>query len=396
LSPGIQDRIFFDDDVGGFGVRVRDSGAKTWLVQYDFGRKTEKITLGPIEAQSAAKARAAAKDVLAAVRLGRNPAAEKRTAKAKVAETFGALLPRYLEHKRVELKPRSFQEVARHLEMHAQALHARALDAIDQRAAAMLLARIAETRGRTAANRVRASVSAYFSWLMKEGLASSNPFANTNKAPENASRDRTPIDSELAEIWRACEDNQYGAIVRLLMLCGARRDEVAGLRWSEVNLDDALITLPPERTKSRREHEIPLSAAALAIIQAQPHRDGRDHIFGRGEGGFSDYSSSKRELDARILAARQAVMKKGKAVPMPAWTLHDFRRAVSTTMHEKLGVAPHIAEECLGHTTFRQGTASVYNRSSYRSEKRRALDLWAAHLCVAIEGTGAKVLSLRA
>jgi site-specific recombinase XerD len=65
-----------------------------------------------------------------------------------------------------------------------------------------MLAKIAENNGPAAANRTRASVSAYFSWLMKEGLASSNPFANTNKAPENASRDRTPTDDELAEIWR--------------------------------------------------------------------------------------------------------------------------------------------------------------------------------------------------
>jgi integrase len=397
LQRGQRDKTFFDDEIGGFGVRVREGGTKAWVVQYDVGGRTRKMTLGTTETLDAGKARVTAKDILAAVRLGRDPAAEKHTARVRAAETFGALLPRYLEHKRAELKPRSFQEVVRHLEMHASPLHTRALDAVDQRGAAMLLAKIAETRGHAAANRARASISAYFAWLMKEGLVASNPVANTNKAPENSSRDRTPTVGELTEIWRACADNQYGAIVRLLMLSGCRRDEIAGLRWSEVNLDDALITLPPERTKSRREHEIPLSPAALAIIAAQPRHDGRDHIFGRGAGGFSDYSSSKRELDARILAARQAAMKKGKAIPLPDWTLHDFRRAMSTTMHEQLGVAPHVVEACLGHTgTFRSGVASVYNRSSYRSEKRRAFDLWAEYLRAAIEGAGAKVVPLRA
>jgi integrase len=398
LQRDQRDKTFWDDEIGGFGIRVREGGSKAWVVQYDFGGRARRMTLGAVEALDAGKARATAKDILASVRLGRDPAAEKHTARARASETFGALLPRYLEHQRAKLKPRSFEEVARHLEMHAQPLHARALDAVDQRAAAIMLAKIAENNGPAAANRTRASVSAYFSWLMKEGLASSNPFANTNKAPENASRDRTPTDDELAEIWRACEDNQYGAIVRLLMLCGARRDEIAGLRWSEVNVDDALITLPPERTKSRREHEIPLSAAALAIVEAQPLRDGRDHIFGRGEGGFSDYSSSKSELDARILAARQAKAKRGKAAaPMPAWTLHDFRRAMSTALHEKLGIAPHVVEATLGHTgTFRSGVASVYNRSSYRTEKRRALDLWADHVLAAVEERERKVIPLRA
>jgi integrase len=392
LERGQRDKTFWDDEIGGFGVRVREGGSKVWVVQYDVGGRARRMTLGAIEALDAGKARATAKDVLAAVRLGRDPAAEKHTARVRTSETFGALLPRYLEHQRAKLKPRSFQEVDRHLVLHVHPLHARAVDAIDQRGAAIMLAKIAENNGPAAANRTRASVSAYFSWLMKEGLASSNPFANTNKAAENASRDRTPTDGELAEIWHACEDNQYGAIVRLLMLCGARRDEIAGLRWSEVNVDDALITLPPTRTKGRREHEIPLSAAALAIVEAQPRRDVRDHIFGRGEGGFSDYSSSKSELDARILEARQAAMKKGKAVPMPAWTLHDFRRAMSTTMHERLGVAPHVVEACLGHSgVFRSGVASVYNRASYRIEKKQALGLWGEHLRSVIEGDERKV-----
>jgi integrase len=232
---------------------------------------------------------------------------------------------------------------------------------------------------------------------MREALASNNPFANTNKAPEADPRERMPTDDELREIWLACPDDQYGHIVRLLMLLGARKSEIANLCWSEVAIDNALITLSAKRVKGRREHEIPLSAPALAIIKAQPRRDDRDLIFGHGEGGFQDWSKSKRQLDARILAARQAATKKGKAVAMQAWVLHDFRRAMSTTMHERLGCLPHIVEECLGHAgSFRSGVAGTYNRSAYRTEKRRALNLWSEHLMTVVEGRKSKVVSLRA
>jgi len=155
-------------------------------------------------------------------------------------------------------------------------VHARAIDTIDRRIVAILLAKIAETSGPVASNRTRTSLSAYFQWLLREGLLSANPALSTNKAVEGASRSRTLDDGELWAIWHALGAGQYADIVKLLVLTGARRDEIASLRWCEVDIDAALITLPPERTKARREHEIPLSAPALAITNAQPHRTDAD------------------------------------------------------------------------------------------------------------------------
>jgi integrase len=102
-------------------------------------------------------------------------------------------------------------------------------------------------------------------------------------------------------------------------------------------------------------------------------------VFGRGVGGFSGWSRAKQDLDARIAAS------------VPEWHLHDLRRSFSTTMHERLGIPPHIVEDVLGHATFKQGVANVYNKASYRNEKRRALDLWAAHLMVVVEGRDSKI-----
>jgi integrase len=383
LPAGTTDKVWFDDDLGGFGIRVRDGGGRSWLAQYDVGGRSHKMTLGSIETLTAARARATAKDIFAQVRLGRNPAVEKRAARDEIGETFGAVLPRYLTHKRAELKPRSYQEVERHLLTHCAPLHRRPIAAVDQRAIAILLGKLTEGSGPRACNNTRASGSGFFSWLMREGIASSNPFANTNKAPQGDPRERCPTDAELAEIWNACADaTDYSAIVRLLMLTGARKTEIADLRWSEIDFNQALITLPPARTKGRRPHEIPLSAPALTILKTRRRDEGRDFVFGRGNGGFSGWSRAKQQLDARL-------------AKMPAWTLHDFRRAFSTTAHERLAAEPHIVEDCLGHSVFRSGVSGVYNKAKYREPKRDLLDAWAAHLLAVVEGRVSKVITLR-
>jgi integrase len=378
LPRGKNDYVYFDDELPGFGVRLRDTGSKTWLVQYAIAGKTRHMSLGKVATVDPGKARETAKVLLAQVRLGRDPAGEKVTARAKAAETLGALLPRFLERQRARLKPRSFEETRRHLADHARPLHGRPVEAIDRRAIAVRLAEIAKASGPAASNRVRTSLSAFFSWAAREGYVESNPVAYTNKAIENGARERVLTDDELAAIWRASGDGQYGAIVKLLMLSGARRDEIASLCWSEVDLDAATITLLPARTKNRREHVIPTSKQMVDILGAQPHRvqsDGspRDLVFGHGQMGYQDWSGSKIDLDTRITAAR-----KGRAFD---WTLHDFRRSLSTALHERFGVTPHVVEATLGHAGgHKGGVAGIYNRASYLDERRRALQRWADHV----------------
>src|SRR5262249_26348585 len=154
-------------------------------------------------------------------------------------------------------------------------------------------------------------------------------------------------DDELRAILTALGDDQFGAIVWLLALTGQRRSEIGSLRWSEVDLfRDAgpLIRLPGERVKNGQPHSVPLSPPALAILKAQPRRleaDGspRDLIFGFGRGGFSDWSKAKIALDQRIAGTG-----------VRPWRFHDLRRTMSTVMHDRLGIMPHIVEAVLNHT----------------------------------------------
>ena len=179
-------------------------------------------------------------------------------------------------------------------------------------------------------------------------------------------------DNELAAIWNALPASDYGAIVKLLMLTGQRRDEIGALRWSEIDLSgEGVIHLPKERTKNRRPHMVPLSPAARAILATLREQAGdREFVFGRGE-GFSGWSASKAALEAEL-------------PKMPDWTLHDLRRTAATGMGE-LGVPPHIVELVLNHQSgHKGGIAGVYNRAVNGKERREALDQWDKHIAALV------------
>ena len=272
--------------------------------------------------------------------------------------------------------------------MHSKILHRLLLDKIQQRDIANVISAM-RVKHPVTANRIRTSLASLFSWAISEGLVQSNPVTGT-KRTEEKSRDRVLDASELRLIWNALEDDHFGSIIKLLALTGQRAREIAGMRWSELKNDDLL--LPSERTKNHREHLVPLSEAARAIIAEQPRRvdqDGnlRDLIFGFRQGPFSGWGKSKEDLDKRI------AKKAGRE--LPHWTPHDLRRSFATHA-SGLGIQPHIIEVILNHVSgFRAGVAGIYNRHAYDAEKRTALALWADHLMAIVENRKSNVAPLR-
>jgi integrase len=278
------------------------------------------------------------------------------------------------------MKPRSCAETKRHLEYHWKPLHGLALGSIGRANVAAQVSAIAKESGPVAANRSRASLSAFFRWAIGEGLCDHNPVAGTNKQEESGPRERSLSDAEAAAVWLAAPDNDYGRIVQLILLTGCRRDEIGSLQWPEVDLKEKTITLPGERTKNKQPHTVPLSDSAVAIVKQIPRRATRDLVFGVGKGGYSGWSKSKAELD------KAAKLKE-------PWTLHDLRRTVRTGLG-KLGVQPHIAEAVLNHLPPK--LIRTYDRNTYAAEKRDALDKWATHLKTVIaQATGTNVTVLR-
>jgi integrase len=410
VPTGKTEITFFDDDVKGFGVRCKASGARAYIMAWKVkalggGFAYRRITIGTVADIEFGKAKNRAKDLKAEIRQGADPANEIRAAKIDAAQTFEATAAQFLDTLRARYRPRPLAEITRHLTKHAADLNKKQVAKITRQDIAAVIEAVTKNSGAVTGNRVRSSLSAFFAWCIQRAHAELNPVIGTEKNKEQ-SRARVLTPSELRLVWTAAGNDDYGSIVKLLALTGQREKEIGSLCRSEIH--DSEIILPEHRTKNGRPHVVPLSPSALAIIAAQEDRTGRDLIFGRGEGGFSGWSKSKERLDARI-----AVANGGKAIPH--FTLHDLRRSFATyaggglpehefkrlTARDKefasgLGILPHVVEAVLNHVSGHlAGVAQVYNRSTYSKEKRAALDLWATHLELIVTSAADNVTTLR-
>jgi integrase len=385
LPDGKADAILFDDDMPGFGLRLRRGAGgrvlRSWVAQYKRAGGTRRVLLGSAEVLSAAQAREAARTVLAKVALGEDPQATKAERRSKDRISFKSIAGEYLEAKRDEVRQSTFGEIERYLAgPHFRPLHTIPLDQVTQRDVAACLVTVMRERGNVTARAARSALSAMFVWTMQQGLAMANPVVGTRKPIEPGPRERVLSDPELVAIWRACRDDNFGRIVQLLILLGARRAEVGGMCWSELD-DNGSWTIPAPRSKNGRSHTLPLPEAAASIIAEVPQMAGRDQLFGARAGyGFANWAKAKHLLDARS--------------GVRDWTLHDIRRSVATRMAD-IGVQPHIIEQILNHQSgHKAGVAGIYNRSSYEREVRAALALWADHVNALVTGSARKVVAL--
>lgn len=370
LPSDKSDHVEWDDDIAGFGLRLRRGGARTWIYRYRIGAQQRSIALGNAKSVPLATARANAGQLEARVRLGEDPARDKETARIEASNTVGKLIDQYLDERKDGWRPNTLREIRRHLLVYAAPLHKLSIGAVSQREIANLLSNNAKSSGEVTSNRLRASLSAFFSWVICQGVElPKGNVASYTEARKEKSRDRVLNDAEVKAIWHACRNDDYGNIVRLLLLTGQRAAEIGGLRWDEVQ--NGQILLSGDRTKNKRPHIIPLSAPAEAILD-RLRIVGRALVFGRNDArGFTGFGIAKLKLDKRVANG---------GAPLPHWTIHDLRRTAATGM-SALGVQPHIVEAVLNHVSgHRAGVAGIYNRASYASEKREALNLWAGHV----------------
>ena len=384
------DQIFFDDQLPGFGYRLRRGAGgkvnKSWIAQY---RRvgTRRVLIGNAQVISAEAARAAAKKILAAVALGQDPQQDRVDRRAKDQHSVRSVVAEYLDAKKNAVRPRTLVETTRYLSTgtYFKPLHGMPIDAVKRKDVATRLVVITREHGSITAARARASLSAFFSWSMQMGYVEQNPVIGAVQPEDSKGRERVLSDAELAAVWRASGDTEYGKIIRLLILTGARRAEIGGLRWSELDSDAGTWTLPGERAKNGRTHTLPLPPVAWDIIDTVPRLAHRDQLFGaRAKEGFTDWAL-KLTLDERL----QGEMTE-------PWVIHDLRRSTATRMAD-LGIQPHIIEQILNHQGgTKKGVAGIYNRSSYTVEVRTALATWADHLRTLVDGGERKVLQYSA
>lgn len=368
VPAGKRDVTVFDDALPGFGIRKFASGKASYIVKYVAGTTQRKLSLGPVVPGTLSEKRRRASEILTRARAGQDVVAEKQVAKVKHKVTLGELVPLYLDAKQDVFRPAHFLEATRYLRRYWSPLHGQAVEAIDRRQIVKVIDSLAYEHGKVTSDRARTALSAFFAWAIDRGYLDLNPVQNIQRRASGVSRSRVLSETELGAIWSACEEDDYGRVIRLLMLTGQRRTEIGDLHRSEVDISKRLIELPPERTKNNRSHLIPLSDVGLALIAAIPVREGREYLFGDGARGFQGWSKAKARLDEKLPSLKE-------------WTVHDIRRSVVTHLHELGFAPPHVVEAIVNHVSgHRGGVAGVYNKALYLSERMRALNLWAVHI----------------
>ena len=405
--PGRRDMIVFDDDLPGFGLRVTGAGAKTFVLQYQLGGRSgrrTRLVIGPYGEITPAEARRQAEVARAQVRLGKDPASERKalvtanaaaTAAQKQAETAAAFTVRKLIEQwasdgladrsavhRIEA-PRALSTTFAALLDHP----AKALDAVDiQR----LLDEVAKLHPVTA-RRSRDYGRAAYNWALGRKLVDANPFISVVLDVREISRDRALSDIELGEAWRAAESTAYpfGPLVQLLILTLQRRGEVAGMRWPEVSDDFSTWTIPKERAKNGKAHLVHLAEPARAVLRGITRQDGRDMVFTTNDRRpVSGFSKAADELKDVIAKGRPKPAKGRTALPPLDWTWHDFRRTGVTGL-ARIGVSVDIADRLLNHVQgATKGIKAVYQRHEFIEERGKALDAWAGHVLSVAHSVG--------
>ena len=370
--------VHWDALMPGFGLRISDKGARSWVAMYRVNCKSVMQTLGTLALMPKVDdARQRAREAIITARSGINPVEEKRAAEAGQV-TFGAVADRWMreyverncseslirERRRTlgrDILPRWGERRA--LEITKSDVN----DLLDAKADRRDRARKGRTDGASVqSNRTFSLLTTLFNWAVSHDLVETNPTAGVRRRVKEVPRDRLLDDDELVRFWGACDAMglPFGPLFQLLLLTAQRRGEVGGMRRSELDLEKRMWTVPGSRTKNRKPHSVHLSDLAIEIIERLPQIGDSDLVFTTNETTpVSGFSGAKTRLDQLM-------------DDPPEWILHDLRRTATSGM-ARLGVAPHVVDKILNHTagTIR-GVAAVYNRYQFEPEREAALEAW--------------------
>jgi integrase len=397
---------------GHFDSEGHPAVSRAWsvLCRVKGSNKLRRFTIGDYPSFGLADARAAAADIVKQTRRdGIDPLQERKKAEAEEeaahADTISELVPRFLTDlgrlpkKKGGLRsPRYVEETRRNFAVHVlprwgkrnireitrrdlnDLLDAVAFEGTDRREDG---SKRRAAGGKIASNRVYASIRALFYWAINRGYIDTMPVARADARGEEIARERTLSDDEIGTVWPCFHSLGYpfAHFFCLALATGQRRSEVAGIKLADIDEAAKTWTIPKEKTKGRREHVVPLSELALAIVadakRLAPRRpDGKAPTYlltTRADRPISGYSKARSDLDKAIAAA----LKKAKRPPIEPWWTHDLRRTCASGM-AALGIDQFHIGRVLNHAD--RSITGVYNRHSYAAEKKAALQKWGEHL----------------
>lgn len=355
-APEVGQKTYYDDVLSGFGVRVSQGGAKSFIVM--FGPKRRLKTLGRFPDLKLADARIEAKRVLGSV-AGTPDIATRSTV------SFDKARDQFLEASARRNKTRTADEY--HRLLHRHFAFAKPIGELTRNELMRVIAGLANTPSEQ--DHAFVALRTMMNWCVKQGLLGTSPVP-AHSVRANA-RDRVLSADETKAVLQRTEayPYPYGPIVRLLLLTGQRRGEIAALQWDWIDAEKQVITLPAAITKNHREHTFPYGSLVQDTLETLPHIDDRYVFPSRSTKGeiFSGWSKSKKAFDRTL-------------EDMQPYVLHDLRRTFASTL-ASLGTPIHVTEKLLNHISGTlSGIAAVYNRHTYFDEMQEAVAIYDRHL----------------
>jgi integrase len=343
----------------GLYLIVQPSGTRSWALRYTSPtiKKKAKLKLGGFPALGLADAREAANAAKALVDRGIDPRTEKAADTSAI--TVKEAIADYVEkHVDPELRAGTAKYVQRELDAIKEAWGGRLLRSI-RKADVLVRLDAAYENGVHAGNTTRKVLAALFTWAAGRDLIALSPLEGIKKRKTKA-RDRFLGDGEIRLVWLAADklSGSYGALTKLLLLTGARRNEIARLTWDEIKADE--IVLPPDRNKTAEWLHIPLTSLMRSIIGALPRRG--SYVLGDGLRPLSANMRAKNSLDVQL---------------NEPFRFHDFRRTFITGC-ARIGVPIQVVEKCVAHKL--SGVLGVYQHHDFSAEKREAFMKWSEHI----------------
>lgn len=377
--------MLWDSGVAGFGLRIRANGGASWLLRYRpknaaRGAPVKSMTLGVWPAMTVEAARALALGHVGKIALGGDPADELRQARARSRSIVGAALDDYAMSLAQRHIVKADEVMASLRRGFAPEINSEIGD-LDVRTLVGLVDRIATTKRKRkdgtsytvpgAAAEFRKNARAFLGWAALKGLVKFNALAGY-RAPAKSRMERrigklrsgrALDDREIVAVWDAAESmGAFGALVRLGVLTGLRRNELAELRWSDIR--DGMIVIPEGRTKTGREHRVPVTETMQSVLAALPGSTKGALVFPSAVTGSAMAGWSK--LTPKLAKASGV-----------SFRLHDLRRTCRTIM-SRLGVSEAVAEAAIGHA--RAGLIATYDKHDLWNERVAAFEAVSAHV----------------
>ncbi|TCJ37358.1 site-specific integrase [Parafrankia sp. BMG5.11] len=381
VAGALKDTFLWDDQLRGFGLRATPNGARSYVFQYRMGGReapSRRYTIGrhgsPWTPQTARKE---AERIAMLVQQKVDPVqADHERRRQAVDLAFDAYVDTFVD---LYLKKRWKQWSLGAGVLRREAVSVLKKKPLPQIKRSDLSGIWDRLQDRPAVARLtHATLRKLFRWAVSRGDLERSPLEGVEAPPPVAARDRVLCDDELAAVWAGAGGigGQFEGLLKLLMLTGQRREEVAALSWGELDRRGSTWTLPAGRSKNGKPHLVPLGTLALAVLNevaAGKEWPARGLVFSTtGITPVSGFSKVKRRLDEHLTAAL--------AEPPPPWRLHDLRRTVATGL-QRLGIRFEVTEAVLNHSSgSRSGIAGVYQRYDWAAEKREALERWGSNV----------------